>query len=75
MDLTITINEETATLLRTRADQQSTSLEALIAELVEREASSTMGLRMRNGVPLLPRRHDGTAITPELVNALRDEEA
>ncbi|MEA3534967.1 CopG family transcriptional regulator [Rhizobium sp. CC-YZS058] len=73
MNLVITINEDTATLLKSRADLQSSSLETFVSELLEREALAARSFETRNGVPLLPPRGDGTTITLDLVNALRDD--
>lgn len=53
---------------------QRKSVGEVISELTRQALRpNTQRVKLRNGVPLLPVRAGAAAVTPELVNQLRDE--
>jgi hypothetical protein len=56
------------------ASLQRKSIGEVISELTRQALRpNTQSVKFRNGVPILPVRTEATAVTPELVNQLRDE--
>jgi len=70
---TLALDEDVLATARARAERERRSLGDIVSELARKGMErDTAPLTTRNGIPQLPRR--GAVITPELVNALRDEE-
>ncbi len=73
---TLAIDDDVLNAAKAIARQQRRTVGEVVSELARRAlhrpapAAST-----RNGVPLLARRDDGTMVTLDIVNALRDEGA
>lgn len=76
MRTTLVIDDDVLAKARHLADRQGRSIGDVISALARQglQGAATRTPRaIRNGVPLLPRRKDAAAVTPELVNQLRDE--
>lgn len=74
MRTTLAIDDDVLMAAKSLAEHQRKSLGEVISTLARQALRpETVGAVMRNGVPLLPRRSDGTPVTLELVNQLRDE--
>jgi hypothetical protein len=73
MRTTLTIDDDVLTAAKAIARQQDRSLGEIVSELARRALHRPQTSGSRNGVPLLPRADDGTVITLDIVNALRDE--
>lgn len=74
MRTTLTIDDDVLVAARAIADQQHKSIGDVISELARRSLYKPGGVSARNGIPLLTTRAQGSVITPDLVNALRDEQ-
>ncbi len=75
MRTTLAIDDDVLAAAKGLAVRDNKSVGEVISALA-RQALQTKRLktpRMRNGVPLLPKRPGGGPVTPELVNRLRDE--
>lgn len=73
MRTTLTIDDDVLAAAKGLATLQRKSVGEVISELTRQALRpNTQNMKVRNGVPLLPMR-SGTAVTPELVNQLRDE--
>jgi len=74
MRTTLTIDDDVLAAARAMARRQRVSVGEVISALT-RQALQPAQARgeTRNGVPLLPIKPGSAAVTPELVNQLRDE--
>ncbi|MGK2898482.1 MAG: CopG family transcriptional regulator [Burkholderiaceae bacterium] len=74
MRTTLTIDDDVLAAAKGLAARQRKTVGEVISALTRQALKpSTTSRRMRNGVPLLPVRSGSPAVTPELVNQLRDE--
>jgi hypothetical protein len=73
MRTTIAIDDDVLTAAGTIARQRNQSVGKIVTELARNSLRPPMTGAERNGVPLLPVRKKGVIVTPEIVNALRDE--
>lgn len=74
MRTTLTIDDDVLAAAKGLAARQRKTVGEVISALTRQALKpSTASRRMRNGVPLLPVRSGSPAVTPELVNQLRDE--
>jgi hypothetical protein len=74
MRTTLAIDDDVLAAAKHLAERQSKTLGEVISALARQGlGKEARGSRaVRNGVPLLPTRKGGTAVTLELVNQLRD---
>jgi len=71
---TIAIDDDVLTAAKTIARQKNETLGKVVSELARKSLRRPSVHRAeRNGVLLLPVRKAGVTVTPEIVNALRDE--
>jgi hypothetical protein len=72
---TLAIDDDILAAARHLAERDRKSVGEVISTLARQGLSkgSRAGRAERNGVPLLPSRRGAAAVTPELVNRLRDE--
>ncbi len=73
MRTTLAIDDDVLAAARTIAERQGKTIGAVVSELARRSLRTAKAKGMRNGVPLLPVKNVRAVVTPELVNALRDE--
>ena len=74
MRTTLSIDDDVLAAAKGLASLQRKSVGEVISELTRQALRpNTQSAKFRNGVPLLPVRSGATAVTPELVNQLRDE--
>lgn len=74
MRTTLSIDDDVLAAAKGLAALQHKSVGEVISELTRQALRpNTQGGKSRNGVPLLPVRAGAAAVTPELVNQLRDE--
>lgn len=74
MRTTLTIDDDVLAAAKGLAARQRKTVGEVISALTRQALKpSTANRRVRNGVPLLPVRSGSPAVTPELVNRLRDE--
>ena len=73
MRTTITIDDDVLTAARAIARQRNQNVGRIVSELARHSLRAPVVAAERNGVPLLPVRETGVIVTPEIVNALRDE--
>lgn len=74
MRTTLTIDDDVLAAAKELATRQHKSLGEVISALARQALRPNLsGGTVRNGVPLLPRRADAVAMTPEQVQQLRDE--
>lgn len=74
MRTTLTIDDDVLAAARGLAARQHKTVGEVISALARQALKpSTANRKMRNGVPLLLVRSGAPAVTPELVNHLRDE--
>ena len=71
---TLALDEDVLAAAKALAVKEEKSLGQVISGLVRISLSDKPQFEMRNGFPLLPRRHPFPVITTEFVNSLRDEE-
>lgn len=74
MRTTLTIDDDVLMAAKAIARQTNKAVGEVVSELARAALHPARSGSERNGVPLLPTRAPGTIVTPELVNALRDEE-
>ena len=74
MRTTLAIDDDVLAAARAIARQKNRSLGEVVSELARAALRPAAAGAERNGVPLLPARASGAIVTPDLVNALRDEE-
>ncbi len=75
MRTTVDLDDDVLRVARSLARQRSQSLGRVLSDyfrLALRRSAETPRTKLRNGVPLLPRRHTARPVTPELVKELRD---
>ncbi|MEJ1959343.1 MAG: hypothetical protein WDM70_07865 [Nitrosomonadales bacterium] len=74
MRTTLSIDDDVLAAAKGLASLQRKSVGEVISELTRQALRpNTQGVKYRNGIPLLPVRSGADAVTPELVNQLRDE--
>lgn len=75
MRTTLAIDDDVLAAAKDLAARQHKSVGEVVSELMRQglQPHNTEGGQIRNGVPLLQRRPGAIAVTPELVNQLRDE--
>ena len=73
MRTTLTIDDDILATVKAIARQEGKTMGAVISDLARRTLHPTRSELTRNGVPLLPVCKVDTHVTPEIVNALRDE--
>jgi hypothetical protein len=73
MRTTLVIDDDVLTAARAIARQTNATIGEVVSDLARRSLRQPAMLGERNGVPLLPVRAKGVLVTPEIVNALRDE--
>ncbi len=74
MRTTLTIDDDVLAAAKGLANLQHKSVGEVISELTRQALRpNSQKNKARNGVPLLPVRAGAAAVTPELVNQLRDE--
>ena len=73
MRTTIAIDDDVLTAAKAIARQRNQTVGKIVSELARRSLRPPAAGTERNGVPLLPVRGKGVVVTPEIVNALRDE--
>jgi hypothetical protein len=73
MRTTIAIDDDVLTAAKAIARQRHQTVGKVVSELARKSLRPPTASRERNGVPLLPLRKLGVIVTPEIVNALRDD--
>jgi hypothetical protein len=73
MRTTIAIDDDVLTAARAIAHQRHQTVGKIVSELARHSLRPPVVGTERNGVPLLPVCEKGLIVTPEIVNALRDE--
>ena len=74
MRTTLTIDDDVLAAAKSLANLQQKSVGEVISALTRQALRpKAQKNKARNGVPLLPVRAGAAAVTPELVNQLRDE--
>jgi hypothetical protein len=75
MRTTLDIDDDVLLTVKAIAQQKKTSAGNVVSSLL-RESLQPKNFKMeyRNGVPLLPRRPNGSVVTSDMVNRLLDEE-
>jgi len=73
MRTTLAIDDDVLAAARAIAQQQHRSVGEVVSDLARRALHRPQPPAMRNGIRLLPRRDDRSVVTPDIVNALRDE--
>lgn len=74
MRTTLDIDQDVLQAAKEIATNRGTTAGKVLSELARKGMSSGHASQMRNGVPLIPRRPEGSPRpTMETVNALRDE--
>ncbi len=73
MRTTLTIDDDVLTVAKSIARQQDRSVGEVVSDLARRALRRPTAARERNGFPLLQRGPDDAPVTPDFVNALRDE--
>jgi hypothetical protein len=73
MRTTIAIDDDVLAAAKAIARQRNETVGKVVSELARKSLRPPKAARERNGVPLLPVRKPGVIVTPESVDALRDE--
>lgn len=73
MRTTIVIDDDVLTAAKAIARQRNQTVGQVVSELARNALRPPAPSGERNGVPLLPVRKPSVIVTPEIVNALRDE--
>lgn len=73
MRTTLVIDDDILMAAKAIARQRHQTIGEVVSELARRALRPPAAASERNGVPLLPVRRSGVVITPDIVNALRDE--
>ena len=73
MRTTIAIDDDVLTAARAIARQRNQTVGQIVSELARHSLRPPVAGAERTGVLLLPVREKGVIVTPEIVNALRDE--
>jgi len=74
MRTTLAIDDDVLTAAKAIAKQKNRTVGEVVSELARAALRPAASGGARNGVPLLPARKPGVPVTPDIVNALRDEE-
>lgn len=73
MRTTLSIDDDVLLAAKAIAGQQGRTLGEVVSELARRSLQRSVSRTERNGIPLLAVRLDAAPVTPDMVNALRDE--
>lgn len=73
MRTTLTIDDDVLNAAKAIAEQENRNIGEVVSDLARRSLRRPVRSKMRNGIPLLPRENDGTVVSMETVNRLRDE--
>jgi hypothetical protein len=73
MRTTIVIDDDVLTAARAIARQRNQTVGKIVSELARHSLRPPAAGAERNGMALLPVRKKGVIVTPEIVDALRDE--
>ena len=73
MRTTLVIDDDVLSAAKAIARQRNQTVGKVVSELARKSLQPPAASAERNGVPLLPVRQAGVIVTPEIVNALRDE--
>jgi hypothetical protein len=73
MRTTLAIDDDVLTAAKAIARQSNRTIGEVVSDLARSALCPPSPQRKRNGIPLLPLRAAGVIVTPEIVNALRDE--
>lgn len=75
MRTTLSIDDDILAAARHLAERESKSIGEVVSALARQglNRGASKARSVRNGIPLLPRQKSAVAVTPELVNQLRDE--
>ncbi|MHB8530681.1 MAG: CopG family transcriptional regulator [Caulobacteraceae bacterium] len=75
MRTTLAIDDDVLMAAKAIAHQTDKTIGEVVSELARRSLRPPAAVAERNGIPLLTVRKKGVTVTPEIVNALRDEMA
>ena len=73
MRTTLSIDDDVLLAAKAIARQKNRTIGKVVSELARNALRPPVAAAERNGVPLLPVRRPDAIVTPEIVNALRDE--
>lgn len=73
MRTTLEIDDDVLQAVKELAAMRRSTAGTVLSELARKALEPSQGGRVRNGVPVLPRRPGARPMTMEQVNALRDE--
>lgn len=73
MRTTLTIDDDVLIAAKAIARQTDRTIGEVLSDLARVALRPKTKQRERNGIPLLPVRNPDAIVTPEIVNALRDE--
>ena len=73
MRTTLAIDDDVLTAAKAIAHQENKTIGEVVSTLARRSLRPASDIGERNGIPLLSVREPGVIVTPEIVNALRDE--
>jgi hypothetical protein len=73
MRTTLTIDDDVLTAAKAIAQQTNQTIGEVVSNLVRTALRPKTRVMERNGIALLPVRNPDAIVTPEIVNALRDE--
>jgi hypothetical protein len=73
MRTTLAIDDDVLTAAKAIAHQTHKTIGSVVSDLARRALQPPTAMTVRNGIPLLTTREAGILVTPEIVNALRDE--
>ena len=75
MRTTLSIDDDILAVAKHLAERESKSIGEVVSSLARHglNRGAAKAPAVRNGIPLLARRKSAIAVTPELVNQLRDE--
>ena len=73
MRTTLAIDDDVLTAARAIARQSNRTIGEVVSDLARSALHPPSQRQSRNGIPLLPVRAAGVIVTPDIVNALRDE--
>jgi hypothetical protein len=73
MRTTLTIDDDVLMAAKALAEQSNRTIGEVVSDLARSALRPKVVMPERNGIPLLPPRNPTAVITPDIVNALRDE--
>jgi hypothetical protein len=73
MRTTLAIDDDVLTAAKAIAHQTHKTIGSVVSDLARRALQPPTAMTVRNGITLLTTREAGILVTPEIVNALRDE--